>query len=188
MGMGWDKAVNKLIEAQSKEHKSETLYEFNRLVGRYRNEQSSYKKEVLSRFGVDGKILLPDGEGGVIELFQHQNSKSGLLVSEQVVALVEADIKKMGGLRSLKGYDDGNVQILYEKPNSTSHLAYEIHINQEGVIHYFCRCIPWEGYEAELHARGFSVTHVGLGTHAIESGLHMKGFAFWHEYMTPKAL
>lgn len=184
--MGWDKAVNYIIKSAitANEFESKTL--FNKLVGRVGNEQSNFKKEVLARFGYNDKILLPDGEGGRLEVFQHKNHNHSLLISQKVADLIEADIKTMGGLENLRGFEDGNIQIVYEKPNSTSHLAYEFHMNQEGAIHYFCRCIPWEGYEAELHVRGHSINYVGEGTKAVDTALHWLGFSFWHEYMTPK--
>lgn len=188
INMSWDKATNHIIKSAEKESEFESKELFNKIIGRVRNEQSSYKKEVLARFEHDGKIYLPDGEGKKLEVFQHKKSNRGLLISQEVQELVEADIRKMGGLENLNGYDDGNVQILYEKPNSTSHLAYEFHVNQDGVIHYFCRCMPWEGYEAELHVRGYSINYVGHGTKAVDSALHWLGFSYWHSFMTPKAM
>ncbi len=186
LNMNWDKAVNHIIKSAEQVNEFESKELFNKLVGTVRNEQANYKKQVLARFGRSGKVFLPDGEGGKLEVFQHKNHNRGLLISQKVADLIEADIERMGGVEKLKGYDDGNVQIIYEKPNSTSHLAYEFHLNQDGVIHYFCRCMPWQGYEAELHIREHSINYVGQGTKAVDTALHWTGFSFWHEYMTPR--
>ena len=188
LNMGWDKAVNHIINSVQEVNEFESKELFNKLVGRARNEQSNYKKEVIARFGKAGKILLPDGEGDLLEVFQHKNHKHGILISKKVADLVEADVKKLGGIQNLNGYEDGNIQIIYERPNSTSHLAYEFHLNQDGVIHYFCRCMPWEGYEAELHVREYSINYVGHGTHAVDTALHWLGFSIFHDYVTPKAM
>ena len=172
--MQWDKAVSHLInEAERKEkNEFEAKQLLNNIIGRVGNERSHHKKAVLKRFGFGNKIYLPDGEGRKLEVYPLKNSKHGLLISKEVEKILEADIKKLGGLESLKGFDDGNIQILYEKPNSKNHLAYEFHLNKDGVIHYFCRCKPWEDYDAELLVRGYSINNVGMGNRPADTALH----------------
>lgn len=188
LNMSWDKATNYLIKQAELESDLQSKQLLNKLIGRGRNEQSNHKKEVVERFGFAGKIYLPDGEGNKLEVHPHKNSKYGLLISKKVQNLVESDIEKLGGLESLRGFDEGNIQILYEKPNSQNHLAYEFHVNSDGVIHYFCRCKPWDGYEAELHVRGYSINNVGMGNRSADTALHWLGFSFWHSHMTPKVM
>jgi len=184
LDMLWDKAINDIISSQKACSEFEEPSSFNRLMGRLKNERSHQKKTVHQKFERNGKLILPDGDGGDIEVFPHKQSNSGLLITEEVARLVEADIERLGGLESLKGFNDGNVQLIYEKPNSTSHLAYEFHIRADGVIHYFCRCLPWSGYEAELHVRGYDITYVGHGgSHSADTALHWTGFAFWHHML-----
>ena len=204
LDMSWDKAYSQIVSAA--ENKRETIpFEpsianhspleadgdldiFNWLKGTVRSQQSNFKKDTYERFEVDGKLMLPDGEGNYLEVVQHKARNNGILITPKIADLIEQDIEKMGGLESLKGYDDGNVQILYEKPGSNSHAAYEFHIGSDGVIHYFCRCLPWEGYEAELIVRGHSITNVGHGQRAADTALHWLSFAIFHQLMTPRAL
>lgn len=204
LDMPWDKAYSKIIkDAQLKKNtihfdsteesleplsNEDSLDLFNWLKGTVGNMQGNFKKEVYQRFECDGKLMLPDGEGGHLEVIQHKARNHGILITPKVAELVEKDIEKMGGLESLKGYDNGNVQILYEKPDSNNHVAFEFHIGSDGVIHYFCRCLPWEGYEAEVIVRGHSITNVGYGQRAADTALHWLGFEIFHQFLTPRAL
>ncbi|SFC36662.1 hypothetical protein [Pseudoalteromonas denitrificans] len=183
LDMLWDKAINHIVSSQKEYSELEDPSTFNWLMGQLKNKHSHHKKAVHQQFKQNGKLTLPDGEGGFVDVSPHKQDKSGLLITEEVARLVEADIEQLGGLENLKGFDDGNVQLIYEKPNSTSHLAYEFHVRADGVIHYFCRCLPWAGYEAELHARGYDITNVGHGTRSADTALHWTGFTFWHRML-----
>lgn len=184
LDMLWDKAINHIFTSQKKSTELNDPARYKWLMGQLKNKHSHNKKAVHERFEQNGKLMLPDGEGGEVEVFPHKQNKNGILITKEVARLVEDDIERLGGLENLKGYDDGNVQLIYEKPNSTCHLAYEFHVRaDDGVIHYFCRCLPWAGYEAELHARGYDITNVGYGTRSTDTALHWTGFEIYHQMM-----
>lgn len=181
INLPWDKAISKIASYHN--NKSDL---FNSLKGKYLNRQSEFKKQVNKRFLCDGRIMLPDGEGGQLEVIQHRSRTNGLLMTESVIKLVEDDIEALGGLQNLKLFEDSSIQLFYEKKGAKNYLAYEFHITGDGVIHYFCRSQPWNGYKAELHARGYSITNVGYGERAADTALHWLGFELFHPVLTPR--
>lgn len=178
----WDRAI-KLLQREQEPRSS--IY--RELRGSLRSKQSHSLKYLQSYSEEDSRILLLDGEGSFVEVKPHKGCKNAILVTDEVAKLVESDIDAMGGINSIQS-PDGNIQILYEKPESDSHLAYEFELDDKGVIHYFCRCVPWECYSAELHARGSRINYVGLEEKTVDTALHWTGFAFWHRHLTPRVM
>lgn len=183
MRLPWDKALQTLITLNKPKDDL-----FHTMKGKILNRQSEFKKEAHLRFEVDNQLVLPDGEGGRRIVVQHKSRNNGIIITPEVIDLVENDIERLGGLDSLKKYDDHAVQIMYEVPGSLQHLAYEFHFSDDGVITYFCRSQPWNHYEAELHVRGYSINDVGFGERSIDTALHWVGFEIYHDILTPRVL
>ena len=182
----WDKALTQLIKNQ--ESVPDNASSFTKFKGQVKNQQSHYKKLVHQNFEYNNELCIPNGEGEYSKAYQHKNHPSGLLVTKEVAQIVEADIVKLGGLETLSKMHDGLIQIIYEKLGSKSHLAHEFHISEDGVIVYYCRSLPWEGYEAEFHARGYELTRVGIAEGHVDSFLHWTGFCFWYKFLTPRVV
>ncbi|MGR6782625.1 hypothetical protein [Moritella viscosa] len=180
----WDKALSQLIKMQGSAKDEPSL--FNWLKGQVKNQQSHNKKLVHQNFEHNNELYIPDGEGGYSKAYQHKKHPNGLLITKEVAKIVEADLVKLGGLEKLSVMHEGSIQIIYEKPGSNNHLAHEFHITKDGVIVYYCRSRPWQGYEAEFHARSYDITRVGIGEGHVDSFLHWTGFCFWHDILTPK--
>lgn len=180
----WDKALSYLTKKEESLKTEPSV--FNWLKGQIKNKQSHYKKLVYQNFEHNNELYLPDGEGGYSKAYQHKNHPDGLLLTEDVAQIVEADVVKLGGLKKLGEMHDGSIQIIYEKPASSSHLAHEFHLSKEGLITYYCRSKPWEGYEAEFHARNYELTRVGISSGYVDSFLHWTGFCFWRSRLTPR--
>ncbi|HCM0780003.1 TPA: hypothetical protein N2777_001637 [Vibrio parahaemolyticus] len=186
INMLWDKAIDHL-KKQSEQASTDPAFDW--LKGQILSRQSNHKKETLSRFTANnGAIYLPDGEGGVRSVVQHKDRNNGLVMTPETIALVEKDIESMGGLDALRKYEGHAIQLMYEKPGSQSHLAYEFHFSTDGVITYFCRSQPWNGYQAELHANAFSITNVGYGERSVDTALHWTSFEIFHSILTPTAI
>lgn len=180
----WHQALQLLQKQPVKPFEDKKLFE--QLLGRTSQLEASYKAEVVRKFSRNGRIFLPDGEGGIVEVFSHRADPKGVLITNKVTELVERDIERLGGLETLNQGKDGGIQLFYEVPGSTSHLAYEFHFTESGTIHYFCRSQPWNEYEAELHVRGYSITNVGYGIRPVDTALHWVGFAIFHRLLVPK--
>lgn len=179
----WDKALSQLIKIQESAKDESSL--FNWLKGQVKNQQSHNKKLVHQNFEHSNELYIPDGEGGYSKAYQHKRHPNGLLITKEVAQIIEADIVKLGGLDKLSKLHD-SIQIIYEKPGSTSHLAHEFHITEDGLIVYYCRSRPWQGYKAEFHATGYEVTLVGSYKGHVDSFSHWTGFCFWHDTLTPR--
>lgn len=183
INLPWDRAIQVLMTRNKPDSEL-----FNWLKGKMLNQQAQFKKDTHSIFEVDGQIMLPDGEGRRRLVVQHKARNNGLVMTPEVIALVEKDIESLGGLDNLRKFEGQTVQIIYEKVGSLCHLAYEFHFSEDGVITYFCRSQPWNYYEAELHARGYSITSAGCAERFIDTALHWSGFEMFHSVLTPKVL
>lgn len=180
----WDKAIALLKKNQESVEAGQSS--FNRLKGQIKNQQSHNKKLINQNFAHNNDLYIPDGEGGLVKAYQHKDHPDGLLLTKEVAQIVEADFEKLVGSDKLYGTHGGLFQIVYEKPGSNSHLAHEFHVRRDGVIVYYCRSRPWQDYEAELHARGYELTHVGIRRGHVDSFLHWTGFCLWRRVLTPR--
>lgn len=180
----WDKAVSHLSKKQ--EYRDEDSSVFNWLKGQIKNQQSHYKKRVHQSFEYNNELLIPNGDGGYSKAYQHKNHPNGLLITREIEQIIEADLTALGGVEKLSAMDDGLIQVIYEKPGSKSHLAHEFHITNDGIIVYYCRSLPSQGYEAEFHARCYEVTRAGIGISHVDSFLHWTSFCFWHQCLIPR--
>lgn len=142
--------------------------------------QSKYKKAVRKRFLSNGKIILPDGEGDKVEVFEHNGA--GILITKKVADLIKADVAALYD----QSKDQAGYALIYENPENKNILGHEFQARQGHTIHYYCRCRPWDMFSAELHARGYEIEHVGLSAGPIQSALHLTTFEVWHSMLTPR--
>lgn len=170
---GWHKAVEQLrLNSAEPPESQEVLRFLQSLTGRMKKQTTDHKKYLLERYGRDetDTVWLPNGEGGTVKAYPHQGK--GLLITEQAENILKADLE-------LISLHEGSIELAYEVPGSSIHMAYSIQIAASGEIVHFCRCLP-DTKEAELYAEGWSVRHVGFGDYkAVESMLHWTGFCFW---------
>lgn len=195
----WENALKQIVGENSSDF-SRAKAQFNKFSGPIKRQYSVDKRKTMQRFGKSGKLLLPDGQGGIVEVSQHKGRNSGVLITNKVAKMLEADIlQTFGGLENMGGYDDGSIELVYalldpgesnieqvlEQFCYSRYFIFEFHISREGVVAYFCQSCPWAGFEAVLHVRGHQVTHVGFGTSNAKTAYHWTVFEKLHKYLTP---
>ncbi len=134
-------------------------------------QQKQFREVVESDFmRKDGKLFLPDGEGGYVQALQHK--ETGILITEDAAKLVEQDI--------LLANVDSSVAtaLIYQRGEIP---VFEIHI-KGGVVFCFNRFIysTVDGLETEFIAQDFQQNHVGFGSEPVGSACHWIDFVASH--------
>lgn len=124
-----------------------------KLIENYVKMNRALANDVLARFEKNGKILVPTGDDGEVEVFQHK--KEGVLITESAKKIIESDIDALKKSGDLDGADV--FHIIYEVSGSAIHDIWEVTIVEGNTIYKVYRLSPSDDCEINLIAEFFAV-------------------------------
>ena len=154
---------------------SNTSELIEKLVQAEKVQQKQFREVVESNFrDKEGKLSLPDGEGGYVEAQQHKGN--GMLITEDAAKVVDQDILRTNVDSS------GTSALIYHRGEVP---VFEIHV-KDGVAFCFNRFVysPEDGLETEFIAHDFQQNHVGFGPEPVGSVVHWIDFVASHNYLS----